>query len=240
MIARSRKVINLLSAQPLIVGTVHSVSGFRAAHRRAKNKVDLIEARVDAFEENTDPLPALLASEIPVIITIRHHREGGLRKLSEKERAALFMHLLPAATAIDIELRSVRALGGVIAAAREKNVAVIGSHHDFQSTPSLPRLKALATAARNARCDILKVAALTKSAADLARLLEFLDAEKRMPLSLMGMGPVGKVSRLVLGLAGSVLNYGYLDREQVTGQWPAVELRKRLAEIGAAPPKRDR
>lgn len=239
MIARSRKGINLLSAQPLIVGTVHSISGFRAAHRRAKGKVDLIEARIDAFEENIDPLPALLASEIPVIVTIRHHREGGLRKLGEKERAALFMHLLPAAALIDIELRSVRALSDVIAAAKEKSVCVLGSHHDFQSTPGLPKLKALATAARNARCDILKVAAHTKSAADLARLLEFLGKEKRMPLSLMGMGPMGKVSRLVLGRAGSVLNYGYLDREQVTGQWPAVELRKRLAEIGAAPLKRE-
>jgi 3-dehydroquinate dehydratase-1 len=47
----------------------------------------------------------------------------------------------------------------------------------------------------------------------------------------MGMGPLGKVSRLVLAAAGSRLNYGYLDKPQVAGQWPALELARRLEEI---------
>jgi 3-dehydroquinate dehydratase-1 len=47
----------------------------------------------------------------------------------------------------------------------------------------------------------------------------------------MGMGPLGKVSRLVLGAAGSRLNYGYLDKPQVPGQWPAAELAQRLREV---------
>lgn len=234
MITRSREGINLLSAQRLIVGTVHSMSGFRAAQRLGK-VVDLIEARIDAFEPVPDPLPVLQASKIPLIITIRHHREGGLQKLSEQARTALFTHLLPAASMIDLELRSAGALAGVIAAAREKNIAVILSHHDFNATPSLAKLKTLATAARAAKCDLFKIATQTENAADLARLLQFSGAETRMPLSLMGMGPMGKVSRLVLGLAGSVLNYGYLDRPQVVGQWPAVELKKRLAELGGSP-----
>ena len=47
----------------------------------------------------------------------------------------------------------------------------------------------------------------------------------------MGMGPMGRVSRLVLAAAGSCLNYGYLDRAQVPGQWPAAELKRRIAEV---------
>jgi 3-dehydroquinate dehydratase-1 len=47
----------------------------------------------------------------------------------------------------------------------------------------------------------------------------------------MGMGPLGKVSRLVLAAAGSRLNYGYLDKPQVPGQWPAPELVRRLEEV---------
>jgi 3-dehydroquinate dehydratase-1 len=45
------------------------------------------------------------------------------------------------------------------------------------------------------------------------------------------MGPLGKVSRLVLAAAGSRLNYGYLDKPQVAGQWPARELALRLGEV---------
>jgi 3-dehydroquinate dehydratase len=47
----------------------------------------------------------------------------------------------------------------------------------------------------------------------------------------MGMGRFGKISRLLLAQTGSVLNYGYLDRPNASGQWEAVLLKKRLAEL---------
>ena len=51
----------------------------------------------------------------------------------------------------------------------------------------------------------------------------------------MGMGEYGQVSRLLFGGCGSVLNYGYLDRPQVPGQWPAEVLKTRLLELKAVP-----
>ena len=48
----------------------------------------------------------------------------------------------------------------------------------------------------------------------------------------MGMGRLGKISRLLLAQAGSVLNYGYLDQPNASGQWEATLLKKRLAELG--------
>jgi len=47
------------------------------------------------------------------------------------------------------------------------------------------------------------------------------------------MGTWGKLSRLTLGAAGSVLNYGYLDAANATGQWPARLLKTRLQEVAA-------
>jgi 3-dehydroquinate dehydratase-1 len=38
----------------------------------------------------------------------------------------------------------------------------------------------------------------------------------------------------VLARAGSILNYGYLQTPNAPGQWPARELQRLLAEIGAA------
>jgi 3-dehydroquinate dehydratase-1 len=47
----------------------------------------------------------------------------------------------------------------------------------------------------------------------------------------MGMGALGKVSRLLFARAGSVLNYGYLDQPNASGQWEATLLKERLKEL---------
>jgi 3-dehydroquinate dehydratase-1 len=52
----------------------------------------------------------------------------------------------------------------------------------------------------------------------------------------MGMGRFGKVSRLLLAQAGSVLNYGYLDRPNASGQWEATILKQRLKELATDEP----
>jgi 3-dehydroquinate dehydratase-1 len=62
-------------------------------------------------------------------------------------------------------------------------------------------------------------------------LARFLLRHPGVPISVMGMGEYGKLSRLLLARAGSVLNYGYLDVVQVPGQWPAPLLKERLAEL---------
>ncbi len=55
----------------------------------------------------------------------------------------------------------------------------------------------------------------------LAQLLGIFGKKQPLPLSVMGMGRFGKISRLLLAQAGSVLNYGYLDRPNASGQWEA-------------------
>jgi 3-dehydroquinate dehydratase-1 len=47
----------------------------------------------------------------------------------------------------------------------------------------------------------------------------------------MGMGPLGRLSRLVLAQAGSCLNYGYLRAANAPGQWSAKELSDLLAKL---------
>ena len=82
-----------------------------------------------------------------------------------------------------------------------------------------------------AGADIVKIAARVSDSKQLGRLLTLFAGRISVPLSLMGMGPLGKVSRLLFACAGSVLNYGYLGEPQVPGQWEAVILKKRLAEL---------
>lgn len=151
-------------------------------------------------------------------------------RLSAVRRRALFEEYLTLAQAVDVELRSVRSLAPLLTAAKRRRICRVISFHDFRGTPSLLRLREVLRRARAAGADIVKIATHLCAARDLAVLLQ-LQASARTPLATMGMGPLGKVSRLVLAAAGSRLNYGYLDKPQVPGQWPALELVRRIEEV---------
>lgn len=228
----NRPKSRLLPTPPLVVGTVHSPGSLRAAARLQPGEVDLVELRADAFAEDPRPLLALARGmKIPCIVTVRHPAEGGAGGLKSARRGALYREFLPVAACLDVELRSVGALEGVIAAARESGVRVIVSTHDFHGTPSVAALRRKIAAARSAGADGCKIATFTRTAADLGRLVALFAGRPVLPLSVMGMGPLGKVSRLVLARLGSELNYGYLDRPNASGQWEARELKRRLAEL---------
>ncbi|MGA3170471.1 MAG: type I 3-dehydroquinate dehydratase [Chthoniobacteraceae bacterium] len=217
---------------PAVVGTVHSAASLAAARRLRKGQCDWLELRLDSFFPKLDPLrrvgPRL---PCPRIVTVRHSSEGGA-PLTARERRAIYRDFIPMASLVDIELRRAPAMDDVIRRARDARAGIILSHHDFAHTPSPSKLRDLARRARDAGADIFKVAAMTHGARDLATLLEFLAHEKsRLPLSVMGMGPFGKVSRLALAQAGSCLNYGYLGSPNAPGQWPAALLKSRIAEL---------
>ncbi len=201
----------------MIVGTIHTPGGFRD---RAARRVDFVEVRMDVLRRPPDP-EALLALPAPVLLTVRRGDEGGGWKRTEAEREALYLKYLPVAAAVDIELRSARSLRRVSEAAGSANKLVILSSHHFDSTPSLRELTRIVRAAGHA--DIVKIATRTERPADVARLLELLEATER-PLAVMGMGTLGRASRLLFAKAGSILNYGWLHRPQVPGQWNAGEL----------------
>lgn len=221
-----------LSIRPQVVGAVHSPGALRRALRIRPGEVDFLEIRVDAFA--LDPaalLRALPRLRVPLLITVRHPAEGGAHQLSFARRRALFSQFLPFATLIDVELRSAEKLAATIADARSRGVRVVVSDHHFKSMPSAARLRQTIRRADAAGADICKLAALAETPAALAKLLALFAKKSSLPLSVMGMGRLGKISRLLLAQAGSVLNYGYLDTPNASGQWEATLLKKRLLEL---------
>lgn len=230
-----------------VVGTIHSPRSLAAAQALRAGDVDFLELRVDAFAalpEGAVELGRLqtAASRLPapLIVTVRHPQEGGAGQLSSTQRQTLFRQFFSYASFIDVELRSVRQLEELLAEARSQGIGTILSHHDFRTTPALTRLHELAWQVQDLKGGIFKVATMARTPQALAVLLEFLTGPPhsrgargaKPALSVMGMGEFGMISRLVLGRAGSVLNYGYLDTAQVPGQWPAELLKQRLLELG--------
>lgn len=209
--------------RPLVVGTLHEKSGLQRIRRggSALSGLDLLEVRLDCLDGATLPGDWPL----PVIATARHPDEGGVNCLSKARRAGLLHDAIPWASAVDLELRSSRALAPIIAEAHQHGCTVILSHHDFKTTPSLKSLRSLATKAAASGADLFKVATQLRDRSDLLRLIEFQAGNSPVPVVAMGMGNAGKFSRMVLSGFGAPLCYGWLGKPQVPGQWPALELR---------------
>ena len=218
--------------RPQVVGTVHSPGALRHALRLKPGAVDLLELRVDHFATDLAPLRAAVARlRFPWILTARHPGEGGAGGLSAAARELLYREFLPGASYMDVELRSAGRMSEVIAAAKARGVTVVLSHHYFKRTPSLAELRAKLRLARRLGADLFKIAARTAEPEEVARLLSIFKEARGFPVSAMGMGPLGKASRLLFARSGSVLNYGYLGEPQVSGQWPAVVLKERVVEV---------
>lgn len=216
----------------LTVATAHTAAGLRQAAGLRKGAFDLVEVRLDCLLRHrallAECLPAL---RIPVLLTARHPAEGGANMLAADARRELLQQFLPWASALDVELRSIATMRVLIELATRRGIPSVLSYHNFRTTPPLSRLRSIVSAARKGGASIVKVATALRGASGFARLLLLQAAEGRRGLATMGMGPLGRASRLALAAAGSRLNYGYLDRPQVPGQWPAERLRDLIGEV---------
>ena len=214
---------------PQTVGVIFTRTDLRRA-ARMRNPPDLFELRLDALfarsEEFTGTIRDLGA---PLIITARHPREGGVNQLSAQKRRALFLGFLPHAAYVDIELRSARTFAAILQEARVKNLHTIISFHDFNETPSHSRLDEIARLAQSLGADLLKIATRTDTPAQLTRLRDFfLRKRQGMNIAAMGVGGLGRISRIEFARCGSVLNYAHLGNPQVEGQLSIAELRRIL------------
>ncbi len=224
----------LASSSPLVVGVVSSVPTLEgiSSTQLTSADCDLVELRLDMIDLPAAELHAHAASvSLPLLITARHPDEGGHGNLNSARRTSLLESYLDLATMMDIELRSAFDLHPLIKKAKSRRVAVIGSFHDFNGTPSEDVLQGAIDMALQFQFDAVKIATILHNPGDLARLIKLLDGTRRLPVSVMGMGPLGRVSRIVLARCGSVLNYGHLGESNAAGQWPARKLKELLAEV---------
>jgi 3-dehydroquinate dehydratase-1 len=222
-----------MSAGPQVVATVTMPEDleFLRSNPRLADEVDWLEFRLDDLREHLDEAESVAATfRGRLLITARHPDEGGKGDLPEAKRFALLRRFLPFAGWMDVELRTVPGAADLVQEAKGKGVKVIGSFHDFQAMPPDAQLgKAIATAMEHG-LDAAKLAMRMERIADIFVVAAMVESSP-IPLSAMGMGPVGKLSRLVLARAGSILNYGYLQTPNAPGQWPARELRRLIGEI---------
>lgn len=186
-----------------------------------KGEADLLEMRVDCFKKPVGEIAGYcdeVRSKVglPMIGTVREN------EYTEKDRPEIFRAILPFVDCIDVELGTPIS-GEVLSHARGKTVII--SEHDFETTPDEGGLKSMVDGALAQGADIVKIATMANSRADVVRLLQFTHS-CTTPLVSIAMGPLGTVSRVISPLFGSLFTYGYLTRPVAPGQLSAKELVK--------------
>ncbi len=231
-----RPDLDTLLRAPRVVATVHRPEDLEPILAGTVDTAtcDVLEFRLDNLRDHLEAVEnAIRASPFPALITARHPEEGGAGDLSTEEREAILRRFLPLATLMDIEARSLSEMPNLVSEARAAGVAVIASAHDFEGPMSQDRLEKLSKLAFDSAADVVKIAMVLNTMLDLSSLLLLTNtlASAGSHIASMGMGPLGKISRLTLAAAGSCLNYGFLQEANAPGQWPAAELKRLIAEI---------
>ncbi len=185
---------------------------------------DVLELRIDLLDiDASTSLKGIKKTGLPVIITNRMKDEGGAWQGNEVERIGRLISLLPLADAVDIELCADKR-NRVVEAAKNAGKTVIVSTHDFKKTPGSDVMSGIIKESFEAGADIAKLAVMPESFEDVLRLLEVtLDAKK--PVCTIAMGEIGRHSRVIAPVYGSVMTYGYVTESVAPGQLRIDELK---------------
>lgn len=223
-------------SSPRVVATVTQAEDLSHLAGGGIAACDVLEYRLDnLLSHEAEAAGVMASSPRPVLLTVRSPAEGGQGDLDTATRLAIYRRHLSAAHLVDIEIASLALpeLAGFAEEVQASGGSLVASTHDFQGFPGRDCLADRIAEAYARGAEIAKVAVVVTTMAelfDLVSLVEYHHDKGRL-ISAMGMGPLGKLSRLVLAKAGSCLNYGYLRVANAPGQWEAAELSALLGKI---------
>ena len=210
-----------------------------------KNKsarIDIAEFRADYYSglNNYGMLENLLSrihiilnnAGIRLLFTIRSHEEGG-EKLSFTSPTVNEINLYVAQNElsdyIDVEHFSEKdSANRVITVAKEHNIKIILSSHDFEKTPSLNEMVERYKDMKERHADIIKLAVMPQNEQDVDNLLEAvsLTYQTYPDIQIVGisMGELGRRTRIEGYKYGSYLTFAIIDKASAPGQVSVDEL----------------
>jgi 3-dehydroquinate dehydratase-1 len=220
------KVKNMtLGRTPRVVGIVDRPMPVSRLKKFIESGVDIFEIRADLFDKPIDKVVAYINT---VKESIRAPLIGTIRETDRNRavRSDWLISLSEHVDIIDVEL-GMPQWRDVVDAATGSSTIIMVSEHDFNKTPDIPGLKNIVKRSLKQGAKIVKIATMAKTAADVTRLMRFTE-ECGVPVVTMAMGGVGRISRVVAPLFGSLFVYGYLRKPIVPGQLSALEVAKAM------------
>ena len=222
-----------LGRVPRVVGTIITADYLRAwSANPTPLPCDLVEFRLDGFSDFPDWLKIGKQIEhqgTPVFVTLRLKREGGLWTGGDPDRWPFLESAIRYLSGVDVELRSDLA-AGVSELAGQLGKLSVFSYHNFETTPPEQELEGILMGAHRLG-GIGKIAVTANTEADLQLLVSLLGRNWPLPICIIGMGPLGRETRLKFPLQGSCFTYGYLDTAGAPGQYSAAELIRHFSSL---------
>ena len=215
----------------------------KAAENLRKMQVDMVEWRADYYDDifNTERMLCLLSElrgildNIPLLFTFRTKGEGGCKEISVEEYVALNIAATQSGNAdlIDVEIFSGDdVVAKIIGSAHGAGVFVVGSNHDFHSTPPKDELVRRLRKMQEMDADILKIAVMPSCMGDVLTLLaatsEMYEKYADRPIVTVSMSAKGVISRLCGEMFGSAMTFGAAGQASAPGQIPVEDLTKVL------------
>lgn len=209
-------------------------------HVMKQYKPDMIEWRADFFNEldNTDEVLHIINEirsimDVPLLFTIRSNVEGGNPiSLSESKKVDLICLICKhsSVSLVDYEAcNDSEYVQKIKQVARKNGKRLILSYHNFQETPENEELLNRLKIAETYGADVAKLAVMPKSEEDVFRLLSITkqaDQSMSIPVITMAMGELGRISRMLGWLYGSVLTFGVGVQSSAPGQLPIQDLKQ--------------
>lgn len=207
---------------------------------------DFVEWRVDCYKEYLhmenvlkllDSLREILGDK-PVLFTFRTKKEGGSAEISREEYRDLLMHVIREKKAdfVDVEFFSMEDIREeIINEAKNKQVYIVASNHDFDKTPSEEELLKRWCIMQEHGADVLKIAVMPNDMEDVFVLLRATEKMVReyakQPVVGISMSKLGMISRIAPQLFGSAFTFGAGKSASAPGQMRADDLQVILHAI---------
>lgn len=212
----------------------------KEAKRVIEKKPDIIEWRVDYFEEIDDFKKVMEAAKdikkiigcLPLLFTVRSEKEGGNPINLTNHQVSELVSLACECEDIDIvdyEIHNPEEnIVKIKKATEQNNKLLILSYHNFQSTPSNADLLEILEKAEQYGADIAKIAVMPRNHADVIRLFEVTDIsqhELNIPVATMSMNHIGAISRVAGWIFGSAIIFTIGEKSSAPGQIPIEDIR---------------
>jgi 3-dehydroquinate dehydratase I len=171
---------------------------------------EMAEIRLDLTGFNEDEIRQVFTHKTPTIATCRPEKKG-----TEDQLKKLKLAIETGARYVDIEYEAdKRQKDALIEIAHQHNCRVIISYHNFFETPSSDELFKIADTAYKQGADIVKIATMTNQTSDNARLFSLYSLNK--PLVGLGMGEIGKITRIMAPFLGAEFTFASMDDGSAT------------------------
>lgn len=216
----------------------------------AAEEPDLIEWRADYFKDLADSslVLTLLAqmkalTPIPILFTIRSQSEGGESiALSEDEKLDLLIKVAETSKVevIDYEIFNTKlAVEKVRSAIVGTDKRLILSYHNFTTTPEDETLLEIAKEGVARGADMVKIAVMPRTKEEVFRLLsttQIINQAIDLPIITIAMGDLGKISRVIGWLYGSIITFAVGIEASAPGQIPIAPLKEVIYKTKALLP----